>query len=192
MTMAARRHRDLQRYFDGELSPRRAAKVREQVAGSSEDQRRLEGMQSMRQALQDATEDAVGQADLDRLWARVQVGIAAQRPLSFGERVRLWFRAYGMMAASATAAAVLALFLWLPAETATARNDCDIESLDADPGAMSTIFTIDNPEDGNKTTVIWVNELGQPIPDDDGKDGQETPAPPAPEPAPAEGQGEGH
>jgi hypothetical protein len=190
--MASRRHRDLQRYFDGELSPRRAAKVREQLAGSPEDQRRVDGMQSMRQGLQDATEDAVAQADFGRLWAHVQVGISAQRPLGFGERVRLWFRAYGMMAASATAAAVLALFLWLPTETATARNDCDIESLDSDPGAMSTIFTIDTPEDGNKTTVIWVNELGQPIPDDDAKDSTETPAPPAPAPAPAEGQGETH
>jgi hypothetical protein len=108
------------------------------------------------------------------------VGIAAQQPLSFGERVRLWFRSYGMMAASAAAAAVLALFLCLPASTGPDKNDCDIESLDADPGAMSTIFTIDSPEDGNKTTVIWVNELGQPIPDDD-------PAEP-----PAEGQGGAH
>ncbi len=81
------------------------------------------------------------------------------------------------MAASAAAAALLALFLWLPSDTTT-RNDCTIESLDADPGAMSTIFTIDTPEDGNKTTVIWVNELGEPVHEDQ---------PAAP---PAEGQGE--
>lgn len=174
--MSSRRNRDLQRHFDGELRPGRDEKVRQQVVQSAEDQERLAGLQSMRQMIRQANDQAVAQADFHRLWARVQVGITAQRPLSFSERARLWFRAYGLMAASATAAAVLALFLWLPAEM-SASNDCDIESLDSDPGAMSTIFTIDTPEDGNKTTVIWVNELGQPIPEDE-----------AVEPAPGEGE----
>jgi len=177
--MASRRNRDLQRYFDEELSPRRAAKVQEQLASAPEDQRRLDSLRDLRASLREATLESVEQADFSRLWARVQVGIAAQRPVHFSERVRHWLRSYGLMAASAAAAAVLALFLWLPADQATG-NDCDIESLDSDPGAMSTIFTIDTPEDGSSTTVIWVNELGQPIPDDD-----------ATEP-PGEGQGEAH
>jgi hypothetical protein len=177
--MASRRNRDLQRYFDEELDPRRAAKVKEQLAGSPEDQRRLNSLQGLRTNLREATLESVEQADFSRLWARVQVGISAQRPMRLGERLHHWFRSYGLMAASATAAAVLAVFLWLPADQGMG-NDCDIESLDSDPGAMSTIFTIDTPEDGGTTTVIWVNELGQPIPDDD-----------ATEP-PGEGQGEAH
>jgi hypothetical protein len=175
--MGSRRIRELQRYFDGELSPRRARKMEEHLSRSPDDQRRLETLRAMRRMLQEANEEAVQQSSFDRLWAHVQIGIAARRAPSLGQRVRSWLRSYGLMAASATAAALLALFLWLPTDTTT-HNDCNIESLDADPGAMSTIFTIDTPEDGNKTTVIWVNELGEPVPEDQ------------PTESPAEGQGE--
>jgi hypothetical protein len=38
------------------------------------------------------------------------------------------------------------------------RNDAEIESLETGPEAVSTIFTIDDPEETGETTVIWVTE----------------------------------
>ncbi len=156
--MASKRNRELQRFFDGDLSPRRAAKVQQQLEGSPEDKQRLESLGAMRGLLRGANEEAVTEASFDGLWARVQQGIAREQPPSFAEKLRVWFRQYGLIAASAAAAAVLAFFLWLPLGEAPGRNDCEIESLDADPGAVSTIFTIPGSDKSDKTTVIWVDE----------------------------------
>jgi hypothetical protein len=60
--------------------------------------------------------------------------------------------------ASAAAAAVLAAVLLLPGSEAPARNDCVIESLEVGRGAVSTIFTIEGPEETGETTVIWVSD----------------------------------
>lgn len=156
--MSCRRDKDLQRYFDGELSRRQAERVRRQVESSPEDQQRLANLGAMRGLLTEATNDAVQQASFDNLWAKVQLGVAAQQPVPLGERIRVWFRRYGLVAASAAAAAVMGVFLWTSVGEPTPRNDCEIESLEMDPGAVSTIFTIHTPENDGKTTVIWVNE----------------------------------
>jgi anti-sigma factor RsiW len=156
--MISRRNKDLQRYFDGDLGDRGARKVRERVETCPEDQQRLGNLESMRSLLRHTTEEAVDQADFGDLWSKVRTGIAGHRSLTRGEKVELWLRRYGLVAASAAAALVLALFLLRPFAERHDRNDCDIESLDVDPGTVSTIFTIYSPEKDDKTTVIWLNE----------------------------------
>jgi anti-sigma factor RsiW len=155
--MTTRRNKELQRYFDDEIGRRHAERVRRQLERSPEDRARLSNLGTMRSLIRDASASAVEGASFDRLWAGVSAGIAAQRPLGVGERFRLWLRSYGLVTASAAAAIVLALFLLLPLN-GEPRNDCEIESLDADPSTVSTIFTIYSPEKDDKTTVIWVSD----------------------------------
>jgi anti-sigma factor RsiW len=155
--MASRREKDLQQYFDGELGVRRARKVRQQMEQSPEDQRRLQELQRMRGLMRESTTEAVSEVSFDSLWAKVQVGIAAAKPLPWSERVRTWLRRYGLVTASAVAAVVLVTALVWPMETVV-RNECDIESIDVDPEVALTIFTIDSPDKDDKTTVIWVDE----------------------------------
>jgi anti-sigma factor RsiW len=154
--MARRRQRDLQRYFDGELRPARAAKIRLELEGSPEEQERLSSLQRMRDLLRQATAESVEEVSFDPLWAHVQMGIAANKPLPLPDRLRAWLRRYGLVAASAAAAAVLVLTLLLPFGESPSHNDCDIESLDVDPEVAITIFT--SPENDGKNTVIWVDD----------------------------------
>ncbi len=164
--MISRRNKELQRYFDGELSRRRAERVRRQLESSPEDQQRLENLGTMRGLLRDSSAAASDSPSFDRLWAGIQTGLEKQRPLSFGEKLRLWLRQYGLVAASAAAAVILALFLLQPFfgdPPQAGSNDCEVESLDADPGAVSTIFTIYSPDKDGRTTVIWISDApGEP------------------------------
>jgi anti-sigma factor RsiW len=155
--MAARRDKDLQQYFDGELGVRRARKVRLQLEQHPEDQRRLQELQRVRGLMRESTAEAVSEVSFDSLWAKVQVGIAAAKPLPWSERIRIWLRRYGVVMASAVAAVLLVTALVWPMETVI-RNECDIESLDVDPEVAVTIFTIDSPDKDDRTTVIWVDE----------------------------------
>ena len=157
--MTARREKDLQRYFDGELAGRRARKLREELERSPADQRRLADLQQLRGSLRDAVEESAQDASFDGLWARVQVGIAERRPIPWGERIRAWLRRYGLVVASATAAAVLVGVIVTPLlEEPPARDEVDIESLEVDPEVAVTVFTIDSPDRDDKTTVIWLDE----------------------------------
>jgi hypothetical protein len=163
--MISRRNKELQRYVDGELGRRRAERVRRQLESSTEDQARVSNLGTMRTLLRDASEAAAEDASFDRLWAGIQRGIETQRPLRFGEKLRLWLRQYGLVAASAAAAVVLALFLLQPffGDPPQGDNNCEVESLDADPGAVSTIFTIYSPDKDGRTTVIWISDApGEP------------------------------
>jgi anti-sigma factor RsiW len=157
--MISRRNKELQRYFDGDLGRRRAERVRRQLESSPEDRERLTNLKAMRGLLRDSSSAAAEEPSFDRLWAGIQSGIEEQRPISFGEKLRLWLRQYGLVAASAAAAVILALFLLQPFfgdPSQAGRNDCEVESLDADPGAVSTIFTI--PGQDGRTTVIWISD----------------------------------
>jgi len=158
-TMTARRDKDLQRYFDGELAGRRARKLREELERSPADQRRLADLQQLRGGLRNAVEESAQDASFDGLWARVQVGIAERRPIPWGERIRAWLRRYGLVVASATAAAVLVSVVVAPLlQEPPARDEVDIESLEVDPEVAVTVFTIDSPDRDDKTTVIWLDE----------------------------------
>ena len=155
--MPANDDRDLQRYFDGELSPRQARRVHERLQQSPEDRDRLAGLRQMRSMLREAHQDVVEEPSFDHLWTRVQAGIKEQRPLPLAERLWTWLRRHRMILAPAAAAAVVVLLLLAPfGEQPMARNDCEIESLEVGRDAVSTIFTIDDSEETGETTVIWL------------------------------------
>jgi anti-sigma factor RsiW len=158
--MASESDKDLQRYFDGELSPGRARRVHRRLQESPEERKRLESMEQMRSMLRESTQAAADEASFDHLWTRVRAGVEKQEPLGLGERLTFWLKRYGLALASATAAAVVAVVLItssLQPET-PARNDAVIESIETGPEVTSTIFTIDDPEETGETTVIWVTE----------------------------------
>jgi anti-sigma factor RsiW len=166
--MISRRNKELQRYHDGDLSRRRAERVRRLLENSPEDRERLANLETMGGMLRSSSAAAVEDVSFDRLWAGIQAGVERQRPLGFGEKLRLWLRQYGLVAASAAAAAVLALFLLQPFfgdPSQAGSNDCEVESFDADPSAVSTIFTIYSPDKDGRTTVIWISDApGEPTP----------------------------
>ena len=152
--------RDLQRYFDGELSPRAARRVCRQLDPDA--RRRLESLGQMRDMVRETAEATADDADFAGLWDGVRRGIAGEQRAGWSERLRRWFRLHRLATASAAAAmAVIALVLVVVLPRAIdgiASNDCVIESLDVGEGAVSTIFTIDDPERADATTVIWVSE----------------------------------
>ncbi len=156
--MAANDDRDLQRYFDGELSPRQARRVYERLQQSPEDRDRLAALGEMRGMLREAHADVVEEPSFDQLWTRVEAGIEEQRPLPLAERVQAWMRRHGLILAPVAAAVVVLVMLLGPAdEPSVARNDCEIESLEVGQDSVSTIFTIDDPEETGETTVIWLS-----------------------------------
>jgi len=155
--MPANDDRDLQRYFDGELSPRQARRVHERLQRSPEDRDRMASLHNMRAMLRQAHQETVEEPGFDHLWAGVEAGLEQQRPLPLGERLWTWMRRNGLILAPAAAAAVVLLLLLAPADQPpVARNDCEIESLEVGQDAVSTIFTIDDPEETGETTVIWL------------------------------------
>jgi len=151
---------DLQRYCDGELGARRARQVRERLQTDPEARGRVEALESMRGMLQQAASASADEADFSKLWGRVRSGIEREQPPSLSERISGWFRRWGIVAATATAAVVVALavLLWPAGVTPPANNDAVIESLDVGPEAVGTIFTITGPKETGDTTVIWVTE----------------------------------
>jgi anti-sigma factor RsiW len=157
--MSERRDEELQRFFDGELSPRRARKVHARIVDEPDQARRLEALDEMGALVREAAEAEAEEADFSQLWARVERGIeadaSAERERSFvPSRLLRW----GIGLSAAAAAAVLAVVLLNPLQAPPQRNDCMIESLEVGAGATSTIFTIDDPERADATTVVWVSE----------------------------------
>ncbi len=156
--MSERRDEELQRFFDGELSPRRARKVHARIVDDAAEARRLEALDEMGAMVREAASASADEADFSQLWAKVERGIKAdakRRERSFmPSRLLRW----GVGLAAATAAAVLAVVLLNPLQAPPQRNDCMIESLEVGAGATSTIFTIDDPELADVTTVVWVSE----------------------------------
>ena len=158
--MARGKHdRDLQRYFDGELRPRRARRVREEIEADAGARGQIAALESMRGMVRTASADAVDEADFGGLWARVHAGIEHEPPLGLRERLGFWLRRWGIVVAAASAAAAVALFVLVrPVHRPPPRNDAVIESLDVGPEAVGTIFTIAGPGESGQTTVIWVTE----------------------------------
>lgn len=151
---------ELQRYFDGELGAGQTKKVHQRLQASAEARRKLETLEQVQRMVRESAEAAADEASFDHLWTRVRAGIAEQEPLGLGERLGLALRRWGIvMAGAAVAAAVLLLVTVGPIiNESPPRNDAVIESLETGPEAVSTIFTIDDPEETGETTVIWVTE----------------------------------
>jgi len=151
--------RDLQRYFDGELRPRRARRIREEIEADAGARGRIAALESMRGMVRSASADAVDEADFGGLWARVRAGIEHEPPLGLRERLGFWLRRWGVVVATASAAAAVVLFVLVrPAHRPPPSNDAVIESLDVGPEAVGTIFTIAGSGETGQTTVIWVTE----------------------------------
>ena len=147
---------ELQRYHDGDLGRGAAHRVRRRTAADASQRARLEAMEQMGQLVREVTDEAVGSADFSGLWGRVERGIAREQD-EVQERSpwRRWF-GWTAVAASAAAVAVLAFVLLSPVQRVS--NECQIESLEVGPEAVSTIFTIDDPDSDGATTVIWVSD----------------------------------
>ena len=155
--MSKRRDEELQRFFDGELSSRRAGKVHARIVDNPDDERCLAALDQMGHWVREAADANADQTDFSMLWARVQEGIEAEnfpQRSFFQSQLLRW----GMGLTAAAAAAVLAVVLLNPLEAPRQRNDCMIESLEVGSGATSTIFTIDDL-DADATTVVWLNEI---------------------------------
>jgi anti-sigma-K factor RskA len=152
-------HRDdseLQRYHDGELGRGAARRVRRRVATDVSQRDRLQAMEQMGQLVREVTDEAVGSADFSGLWGKVERGIVRE-PGVVQER-GLWRRWLGWTAVAASAAAVATLAFVLLSPVQRVSNECQIESLEVGPEAVSTIFTIDDPDSDGATTVIWVSD----------------------------------
>jgi anti-sigma factor RsiW len=82
----------LQRHFDGDLRPGRAAEVKQHLEGCtvcSERQRALVALHGM--VVMAAEESARG-VDFDALYAKIEHGIREQRTASLSERLAVWWR----------------------------------------------------------------------------------------------------
>jgi hypothetical protein len=155
--MIRRSDRDLHRYFDGELSPRDASRVRAHLEEHPEDRARLESLQTLRAMLREAHKAAVEDATFDHLWTRIEAGIEADDEETSPVGFWAWVRRYALVAVPLAVVAGVLLLVWLiPVRETPVRNDCVIESLEVGPGTVGTIFTIDDSEETGETTVIWV------------------------------------
>lgn len=158
---------ELQRYFDGELSPRRARHVHRVLADSPEDRRRFAALGEIGQAIRARAEDVADDASFEVNWQRIRARIAEEGEAGAGARwggVLLsprWIG--GAVAMAVLVAAVVVAVVLSSGEPPRPRNDCVIESLEVGPQAVSTIFTIEDDEGGDpaqhdQMTVIWVSE----------------------------------
>ncbi|MEM9192371.1 MAG: hypothetical protein AAGF12_24565 [Myxococcota bacterium] len=66
----------LQRYFDGDLSPAEAEDVKAAIAGSEDEQRRLEALDVLNQHLSLAADAMAADLDSDALFGRIEAGLA--------------------------------------------------------------------------------------------------------------------
>jgi anti-sigma factor RsiW len=155
--MGKLRDQDLLRYFDAELSPRRAHAVESQLKEDPQAQRKL--------ALLERTRDLVRETILeenapsfDHLYANVRARITQEPPVRFAEHLRAWLKRYRFVVGSAVVAGAVVLALVGIALDSPVHNQCNIESIDIGPGVTSTIITPTDPDDANASTVIWIDD----------------------------------
>lgn len=150
---------DLQRYYDGELSLRRARQVHAALRESPRDRQRLAALEQMGDLLRESLAERASEADFEGMWQGVEAQIQAPAPPTLGQKLAGWFHGYRLLAtASAAAVALAVVVVSATISSPPQSNDCVIESLEVGPGAVSTIFTIDEPEDQGEITVIWVTD----------------------------------
>jgi anti-sigma factor RsiW len=81
----------LQRYFDGEIGDRQAARVRAHVDGCPHCGAQLERLSKLHRMLALVADEIADSVHSDALYARVAQGARAAPPPRFGERLRLWW-----------------------------------------------------------------------------------------------------
>ncbi len=155
--MSEHRDEELQRFFDGDLNPRRARKVYARVIADPDERKRLEALDELGALVREGAEAAADDADFSHLWARVEAGIEAEEAPAQSIATSPMLR-WGIALTSAMAAVVLAVVLLNPLRSAPQRNSCVIESLEVGSGATSTVFTINDSEGRDATTIVWLSE----------------------------------
>jgi anti-sigma factor RsiW len=149
--------RDVHRYLDGELSPRRARRVYQALKRDQALQQETRQLAELGAVLRESSEAAAAETDFSQLVNRVRRDIAQQHGPGLIERVGTFFRRFALVLAGGVAAAlIVGLLLWPTA--APPSNDCEIETLEVGEGAISTIFEIPSADDADATTVVWVDE----------------------------------
>lgn len=150
----------LEKFHDQELRGKKFDEVNEHLKSCETCSHELERLRQMSSMLKSHCEEVARSQDFSGLWNRVSEAIdssEAVKPKTFRERLSGIFSLpkpiYAL--AGATAAAVLALFIYLSSgpSTVLAANDCVIDSVDADNGSVMVYET--GP---TKMKIIWVME----------------------------------
>ncbi len=128
----------LARYYDGELSPKKARSVEQLLRQSPEHQESLRKMAQIGDLLRMANEETVDRVSLEGFAEQVEAGIAEERASSLSERLKVWiqefvtYRKPVWIPAAALVAAAIAVLLVVPLSPpgpvepqtpATASND---------------------------------------------------------------------
>lgn len=173
----------LDRFHDGELSRHARARVERHLASCPACAKELSRIASLGQELRQALEAECREVDFSGFTERVMQGVARERPLPLGQRLRLWlgetlrvYRPVWLASLAAAAAAVLVIALW-PASPATGLSGEKappvpaVANNDAPPpegpqviidrmeyaGERSMIFSVSR----NNTTVIWLYDMNR-------------------------------
>ena len=157
MKMGKEHDEQLQRYFDGEMTPDERARV--EAAFSEDDRLKLAALGEVRGLVANAlTAEA---ADVD-LWPALEKKLGGVGKAEAKARRRWGLRAHpaswsaGLLSFAAAAALLLVMQPWHPAH---AQNGCDIENLETVGAVASVIHMDDAPHHGDEaTTVIWTTE----------------------------------
>ncbi len=127
--MAKLNEKLLARYYDGELSPRKAQKIEQLLRESPEHQEALKKMTQIGDLLRLANEENLESVSFDQLERQVAAGISQERNASLLERLTVWFseffsyRKVIWVPATVVAGATLAVLLVLPLSTPTPLED---------------------------------------------------------------------
>jgi anti-sigma factor RsiW len=123
--MAKLNQKLLARYYDGELSPRKARKIEQLLSRSPEHQEALKKMTQIGELLRLANEEKLESVSFERLEQQVAAGISREEDSSPLEQLKVWFseffsyRKVVWVPTAVVAGATLAVLLILPLTTPT-------------------------------------------------------------------------
>ena len=84
----------LARYYDGELSPKKARQVEQLLQQSPEHQESLRKMARIGDLLRMANEETVDRVSFEGFAERVEAGIAEERASSLSEKLKVWLQEF--------------------------------------------------------------------------------------------------
>jgi anti-sigma factor RsiW len=82
----------LQRHFDGDLRPGRAAEVKQHLEGCTVCSQRQRALVALHGMVVMAAEESARGVDFEALYAKIEHGIREQRTPSLSERLAVWWR----------------------------------------------------------------------------------------------------
>ena len=136
--MDERRRKELERLYDGELSPARARRVREELERDPAMRAEYDEICSLSQMLREPFDEHEESVSFDGLWNRIERGIEKEQPLPWTTRVAIAIREHfalyrgAWVASLATACALLILLLPAvlkkPTEQGGARESAPISN----------------------------------------------------------------